>query len=91
MAQTNFEKLLHFLIGAAWAIVLMGALLTFKIFFYFGIAMAVFAVFVFLFFALFVVLALDAFVVNKERLKEAKKQTELLEKIAAEKIKTEEN
>ncbi len=83
MERTTFDKLLHFLLGASWAVVLMGALLVFKIFFYFGIAMAIFAVFVFVFFALFAVLALDAFAVNKERLKEAKKQTKLLEKIAS--------
>ena len=83
MQKDIYEKIIGFLLGASWAIVLFGALLTFKIFIHLGVALAVFSTVVFVFVSLFFVLAIDAFLVNKQRLHEAKKQTELLEKIYA--------
>ena len=82
MKKTSFERLSSFLLGASWAFVLMGSALVFHSFAIFGIISAIFATFVFIFLALFLVLALDAFVVNRERLEEAKKQTKLLEELA---------
>ena len=81
MKHGAFTRLLHLLLGASWAFVLLGAWLTFKTFIVFDFSTAVFVTFIYIFFALFIVLALDSFVTNKERLQEAKKQTELLEKI----------
>jgi len=81
MKHDAFEKLLHLLLGASWAFVLFGAWLTFKTFIVFSFSTAVFVTFIYIFFALFIILALDSFVTNKKRLKEAKKQSELLEKI----------
>jgi len=81
MKHDAFTRLLHLLLGASWAFVLLGAWLTFKTFIVFDFSTAVFVTFIYIFFALFIVLALDSFVTNKERLQEAKKQTELLEKI----------
>ena len=81
MKHDAFTRLLHLLLGASWAFVLLGAWLTFKTFIVFSFSTAVFVTFIYIFFALFIVLALDSFATNKERLKEAKKQTELLEKI----------
>ena len=81
MKHEAFTRLLHLLLGASWAFVLLGAWLTFKTFIVFSLSTAVFVTFIYIFFALFIVLALDSFVTNKERLQEAKKQTELLEKI----------
>ncbi len=81
MKHDAFTRLLNLLLGASWAFVIAGALITFKIFIVLGYPTAVLVTFVYLFFALFIVLALDSFVTNKERLYEAKKQTELLEKI----------
>ncbi len=81
MKHDAFTRLLHLLLGASWAFVLLGAWLTFKTFIVFGFSTAVFITFIYIFFALFIVLALDSFATNKQRLHEAKKQTEILEKI----------
>ncbi len=87
MQKDIYEKIIGFLLGASWAIVLFGALLTFKIFINFGFIIAIFATLVFIFISLFLILAIDAFLVNKQRLQEAKKQTKLLEKLYAKHIK----
>jgi hypothetical protein len=63
--------------------VLFGALITFKIFITLSVVLAIFATLCYIILSLFLILTLDAFVVNKERLKEAQKQTKLLEKIYA--------
>lgn len=81
MQKDTYERIISFLLGASWAIVLFGALVTFTAFFSFGISFAIFTTTVYIFFSLFMILALDSFSVNKQRLEEAKKQTELLEKI----------
>ncbi|MEN4045359.1 hypothetical protein [Sulfurimonas sp. NWX367] len=81
MQKDIYEKIISFLLGASWAIVLFGALFTFKIFINFGIVIAIFTTMVYIFISLFLILAIDAFLVNKQRLQEAKKQTELLEEI----------
>jgi len=86
MQKDIYEKIIGFLLGASWAIVLFGALLTFKIFINFGIIIAIFTTVVYIFVSLFLILAIDAFLVNKQRLQEAKKQTQLLEKIYAKEI-----
>ena len=90
MKRDAFTRLLHLLLGASWAFVIAGALIVFKLFIVFGYSTAVFVTFVYVFFALFIVLALDSFVTNKQRLQEAQKQTRLLEKIL-EKIQNESN
>jgi len=81
MQKDIYEKIIGFLLGASWAIVLFGALITFKIFINFGFIIALFSTVIYIFISLFLILAIDAFLVNKQRLHEAKKQTELLEKI----------
>ncbi|DAB29016.1 MAG TPA: hypothetical protein CFH84_11740 [Sulfurimonas sp. UBA12504] len=81
MQKDMFERIINFLLGASWAIVLFGALITFKIFFVLGFGLAFFITILYIVLSLFLILALDAFLVNKERLEEAKKQTKLLEKI----------
>ncbi|MBT5934786.1 MAG: hypothetical protein HOG88_05525 [Sulfurimonas sp.] len=81
MQKDNYDKIISFLQGASWAIVLLGALMTFKFFILFGTYLAIFLTLLYIVFSLFFILALDAFSVNKKRLEESKKQTELLEKI----------
>ena len=83
MQKDIYERIISFLLGASWAVVLFGALITFKLFITLGLALAVFLTLVYIIISLFLILALDAFMVNKKRLQEAKKQTELLEKIYA--------
>ncbi len=81
MQKDIFYKILSFLLGASWAIVLFGALITFKIFLFLGFPLALFFTIVYIIISLFIVLLIDALAVNKERLYEAKQQTKLLEKI----------
>ena len=86
MQEDNFDKILNFLLGASWAIVLFGALIIFKLFSSYGLPLSIFLTILYIFISLFLVLSLDAFRVNKLRLVEAKKQTKLLEKLTSEKI-----
>lgn len=81
MRETSFHKIVSFLLGASWAIVLFGALITFKTFLFLGFFTAIFFSIFFVFFSLFIILALDAFVINRKRLEESKKQTKLLEEL----------
>ncbi len=81
MQKDIFDRIISFLLGASWAIVIFGALITFKLFLFSGISLAIFITILYIIISLFMILALDAFAVNKQRLSEAKKQTELLEKI----------
>lgn len=81
MQKDMFDRITSFLLGASWAIIIFGALITFKIFLVFGFTLSLVVTIGFILLSLFAMLALDAFQVNKKRLEEAKKQTELLEKI----------
>jgi len=78
-----FDRIISFLLGASWAIVILGALITFKIFIVLGLGLSIFITVLFIILSLLVILALDAFSINRQRLFESKKQTELLEKIYA--------
>ncbi|PCI23989.1 hypothetical protein COB57_06165 [Candidatus Peregrinibacteria bacterium] len=75
--------MLSFLLGASWAIAFFGALILFKSFLPFGIGLSIFVTIFFIFFMLFLILGLDAFSVNKQKLAQAKKQTKLLEQLYA--------
>ena len=81
MQKDKYDRIIGFLQGASWAFVLFGAFFIFKFSILFGFSFALFSSLVFIIFSLFLILFLDAFNVNKRRLEEAKKQTELLEKI----------
>ncbi len=81
MQKEKFDRIISFLLGASWAIIIFGALITFKIFSFLGFSLALFITITFIVVSFFLVLTLDAFVVNRERLEEAKKQTQLLEKL----------
>ena len=81
MQKDVYDKIISFLQGASWAIVLFGALITFKLSVIFGLSLAIFFTILYIIISLFLILALDAFSVNKQKLAEMKKQTELLEKL----------
>jgi cobalamin biosynthesis protein CobD/CbiB len=81
MQKDIYDKIIGFLQGASWAIVLVGAYFTFKLTISFGLSFSIFLTLFYVIVSLFLVLALDAFSVNKQKLEEAKKQTKLLEKI----------
>ena len=81
MQKDIFDRIISFLLGASWAIILFGALITFKIFIVLGLGLSLFITILFIIISLFMLLFLDAFAVNRERLQESKKQTKLLEKL----------
>ena len=85
MQKDIFERIINFLLGASWAILLLGALFTFKIFLVLGLGLALFTTILFILFSLIMILILDAFSIHRERLVQSKKQTELLEKIYSQK------
>jgi len=81
MQKDIYDRIISFLQGASWAIVLIGALFTFKFSILLGISFSIFLTILYIIISLFLILLLDAFSVNRERLKEAKKQTKLLEEL----------
>jgi uncharacterized membrane protein len=81
MKNSSFVRIISFLQGASWAFVLIGAALVFKALFLFDLPTAIFATFVFIFLALFLIAILDALIIHRKRYDEAKKQTKLLEEI----------
>jgi len=81
MQKDQFDRIISFLLGASWAIVVFGALITFKLFSSLGFALAFFITVLFVVCALFMMLAIDAFAINRKRLIEDKKQTQLLEQL----------
>jgi len=85
MQKDKYDKIIGFLQGASWAVVLFGAYFTFKFSFSFGLSFSLFLTIVYIFISLFLVLLLDALSVNRERLLEAKRQTKILEEIALQK------
>lgn len=84
MQKEKFDRIISFLLGASWAILIFGALIIFQLFSFLGVSLALFITITFVVISLFLILALDAFAVNRQKLEEAKKQTELLEKIYSE-------
>ncbi|WP_373070393.1 hypothetical protein [Sulfurimonas sp.] len=82
MRETTFHRIVSFLLGASWAIVLFGALITFKSLLFLGFFTAIFFAIFFVFVSMFMILALDAFVINRKRLEETEKQTKLLEELS---------
>ncbi len=87
MQKEKFDRIISFLLGASWAILIFGALITFQLFSFLGISLALFITITFVVVSFFLILALDAFSINRQRLEEAKKQTNLLEQICSKDIK----
>ena len=81
MQKDLFDRIISFLLGASWGLALFGALIIFKTFFFLGFTFSLFITIFYLFFVLILILVLDAFSINRKRLEEAKKQTEILEKM----------
>ncbi|MDF1877189.1 hypothetical protein JHD47_05105 [Sulfurimonas sp. SAG-AH-194-L11] len=81
MQKDIYDRIIGFLQGASWGIVLIGAFVTFKLSIFLGVPLAIFLTTLYIIVSLFLILLLDAFHVNKERLQEEKKQTKLLEKL----------
>jgi len=81
MQKDLYDKIISFLQGVSWGIILFGTFLVFKNTMLFGIVIAIFSTLLFIIVSLFLLLTLDSFSINRQRLEEAKKQTSLLEKI----------
>lgn len=81
MQKTTFDRIYSFLHGASLAFVIIGTFITFRIFLFLGVVNALSASFVFLFISLVITLLIDSFRVNRLRLEETQKQTQILEKI----------
>lgn len=81
MQKMLYDRIISFLLGASWGIILLGAYLIFKISILYGLTLAIFSTIFFIIISLFLVLLLDAFSINRQRLEEAKKQTKLLEQL----------
>ncbi len=75
----------NFLLGVAWASVLIGAVSSFLSFYQTSLFFAIVSAFVGALPGLIAVLLLEYFITNKEKYLELKKQTKLLEQILTEK------
>ena len=69
----------NFLLGVAWASVIVGAVTSFLTFFNDSIVFALVSAFVGMIPGLVAVLLIEHFITNKEKLHELKKQTKILE------------
>jgi len=81
MQKGIFDRIISFLLGASWAILIFGALIVFKSTIFFGFSLALFSTLLYILLSLFMILAFDAFSINRQRLQEAKKQTKLLQQL----------
>ena len=82
MRRTVAESIVNFLLGAAWAAVLTGALLLFWSFLPFGLLIALMAGIVGSLFGLFLVVILEVAALQFEKQRELQRQTRLLEAMA---------
>jgi len=81
MQKDIYEKIISFLLGASWAIVFFGALITFKTFLVLGVILSLFITLLYIIVTLFLILLLDAFMVNKQKLALMQEQTQILKNI----------
>ncbi len=82
MKRGTFDMLLSFLLGFAWALLVLGTAFIFKITIYFGFPFAMLSTLLFIFFCLFCILMLEGVNVYKTHTEELKEQTRLLRRIA---------
>ena len=85
MQKDKFDRIIGFLLGASWAIVIFGAFITFNLLSFLGFSLALFITVIFIVVSFFMILTLDAFSINRKRFEEAKKHTKLLEEILSQK------
>ena len=85
MQKDKFDRIISFLLGASWAIVIFGAFITFNLLSFLGFSLALFITIIFIVVSFFMILTLDAFSINRQKFEEIKKQTKLLEEILSQK------
>ena len=83
LKQRFAETIISFLLGAAWALVLLGAIFLFWSFLPFGFIIALMAGMIGSLFGLFLVVMLEVASLQFEKLRELKHQREILESIQA--------
>jgi hypothetical protein len=83
MKRTTFDALVGFLQGIFWAILLLGAWLTYHIAANFGVGFAVIMTFIYIFVMLIALLLIEAIRLQRIRTEEVQKQTELLRTLLA--------
>lgn len=81
MSRSTFDNIIGFLQGIFWAFLLVGAWIIFHVVSLFGIPLALFFTFTFIFSALLALLLLENMRINRLKADEIFKQTELLESI----------
>ncbi len=81
LGRSALGLVVNFLLGVAWAMVLIGALYTFFSYFRYSLVEAVFVSFLGALPGLFFVIVLEYLIIGIEKLEEMKKQTALLEKL----------
>ncbi len=79
--QNALEILINVLLGFAWGISLLGAIVSFDLFYGFGLVTAIVASLIGSLFGIFMVLSLEFMLLQIERNKKLDKQNENLEKI----------
>ena len=79
--RSVYERLISLLQGASWALVVVGATVSFSIFYPFGFFTALIGAFLGSLGGLFFVILFEIAHQQSEKLEEIKKQTKLLEKI----------
>ena len=77
----SYGFLLDFLRGSSWAFVLVGSWLTFRFFIVFSLSTALLTTFLFLFFSLFIVATISAFIDIKQNSFELQEQRKMLEEL----------
>jgi len=85
LKQSFFEKLLSLLLGAAWALVVVGAATFFFSLYHNGIVIALLGAFIGALVGLFFVILFEIAQIQIDKLKELKKQTQLLQLLTKEK------
>jgi hypothetical protein len=83
LSSPLLSLLINFLLGASWAFALIGASTIFFSFLNIGIIYALFGSFFGSLPGLFMVLLIEYFLMREEKLRELKRQTELLEELVA--------
>jgi membrane associated rhomboid family serine protease len=81
LRQTLAETIISFLLGAAWALVLLGAIFLFWSFLPFGVVIALMAALVGSIFGLLSVVLLEVAALQFEKMRELRRQTKILEAI----------
>ncbi len=81
MKRSTFDTILSFLLGFAWALLVLGSFLVFKIASLFGYPVGLLATLIFVFWSLVCILLLEGLNLYKERSEELKEQTRLLRRI----------